>query len=190
MSSRPVSYIVRSRFKNKTKKDLCCLAPSFPRNHSINQTLLGAARRDGSLLWTKRPESEVRAPHLRHALDHASSASGAGRAEPRPQGRGRCRSVPALCGQTGHESGPLRAAPEEVPGPGGSNLFFLVVRRQGLTVGLWEGSCWVLAQVFQACLPYGAGHRKSLAAGKWPLHACGTHGEFSLVLRSCSWLPR
>lgn len=135
-------------------------------------------------------ESEVWAPHLRHALNHASSADRAGRAEPRLQGRGRCRSVPALRDQTGHESGPLRAAPEEVPGPSDSNLFFLVVRRQGLTVGLWEGSCRVLAQVFRACLPYGAGHSESLAAGKWPLHACGTHGEFSLVLRSYSWLPR
>lgn len=70
----------------------------------------------------------------------------------------------------------------------GSNLFFLVVRRQGLTVELWEGSCRVLAQVFLACLPYGAGHSESLATGKWPLHACGTHGEFSLVLCSCIWL--
>lgn len=154
---------------------------------------MGAAMSVGSLLWAKRPKlgdkSQVWAPHLRHALHHASSVDGAGRVEPRPQGRGCRRSVPALYGQTGHESGPLRAAPEVVPGPSGSNLFFLVVRRQGLTVGLWEGSCRVLAQVFRACLPYGAGHSESLAAGKWPLHACGTHGEFSLVLRSCSCLP-
>ena len=57
MSFRSVSYIVRPCLKNKT----VALAPSFPRNHSINQTvgvqvLLGAARRVESLLWAKRPK--------------------------------------------------------------------------------------------------------------------------------------
>lgn len=51
-----------------------------------------------------------------------------------------------------------------MPGPSGSNISFLVLRRQRLTEGLWEGSCRVLIQVTRAWL-YGAGYSESLAAG-------------------------
>lgn len=115
-----------------------------------------------------REERELWTPYLRPALgptlNPASSVDGAGRAERRLKGWGRGRSVRALWGRTGHQSGPLRAAPEEVPSPSDSNLFFLVLRRQGLTVGLWEGSCRAFVQVTRAW-PYGSGHSESLAAG-------------------------
>lgn len=59
----------------------------------------------------------------------------------RREGRGARPLCAGPAGRAGRASGPLRAAPEEVPGPGGSGLFFLVLRGSDCPCGCGKVLC-------------------------------------------------
>lgn len=102
--------------------------------------------------------------------------------ERRKEGRRRPLGVGSI-GWAGGVSGPLRAAPEEVPGPGGSALSFLVLLGRDCPCGCGRALCPVPAQVPPAW-PHGPGNSEPLAPRQRPLHAGGARGEshFTVVL--------
>lgn len=124
--------------------------------------------------------------HLRPALGSAPNVFGGrgrgGQNTGRGEGRGARPLRAGSAGRAGRASGPLRAAPEEVPGPGGSGLF-LVLRGSDCPCGCGKVLCPVPAQVPPAW-SHGPGHSEPLAPGQRLLHACGTRGEsgFAVIL--------
>lgn len=102
--------------------------------------------------------------------------------ERRKEGRRRPLGVGSI-GWAGGVSGPLRATPEEVPGPGGSALSFLVLLGRDCPCGCGRALCPVPAQVPPAW-PHGPGNSEPLAPRQRPLHAGGARGEshFAVVL--------